>query len=442
MKGIVIDLKSADTSTEKRIDSVIDKLADLNASLQNVQTNFRAAASAGGQFSNVRSRSSGGGRPRRTAAPPIDFRSVLADPNMRAQVLSGDPFAAQAYNKALSQQRGVARAQKAINPPPPPGFGQNAMSLLMRSRYGGGGSGGVMPLGMDVAKLFGGAGGAKGGGPIAIAAMAVIGTAKLVAAEFKMAARSAREYADALVAGGPGAGAVLLGGFTGTGPGGGAAAVRGRSGREAAFGTSRGISPLAGDPYFDPGGANKAYQKMAEAVAKAADAGGFGAAQKEASRLGAPELARLGMLSKETRDQLIATTKRESPAGATRAFADFWAQLSIFGKEFGDLIKTHMTPHVKAITKLLSYLNKFLAWLNDQLKVLFGWTGIFGSEENKVSDHDDALKEHTRAMREHSEFLGGDRRARESVPRAVQGNPAMWIDRDALRQSIRLGALV
>lgn len=436
--AIVIDLKSTDSQVEQRLDRVIAQLDVLNAQLVKARNNWRAMASAtqmpAVRSSAPRSARTGG----RVAAPPTHPMSVLSDPNIRAALLQGDPWAAAATNKAVSQMRGVTRAQKAVTPTQQPTFAQNFQSMLMRSRYGGGSGGGAMPLGMDVAKLFGG--GLKGGG----IALALTGAVALIVASFKRASDSAREFSEAMVGGGAqGAGAaVVLGAVTGTGPGGAASAVRGRGMRETAFGASRGINPLAGDPFYDPGGGNKAYLMMADIVSKVADKSGFSAAQAEAARLGAPELAKLGLLSKGTRESVMGASKREGNPFADSAFADLWAEISLFAKEFAVLVKTNMTPAVKLAAQLFAWLRTLLEWLNDMLKKMFAWTGAFGDLDKKLGDQNNAMSEHTRAMREHSGYLGGDRRARGAVPESVKGNPAVWFDRDALRQSVRLGALV
>jgi len=443
--AIVIDLKSTDSTVEQRLDSVIAKLDRLNAALLQVRANFTAAAASGTQFARAtpRGRGTGGGgshsaRSQRTQAPPFDHNAVLNDPVMRARVLAGDPQASLLFNRATGVQRRVTRAQNSVNPP---GFGQNFQNMLMRSRFGGGGgAGGVMPLGMDMVKLMGGS---KAAGPIGVAVALVAIKIKVLSAMFKKAADAAKQFSEAMVGGGAsGAGAaVVLGGITGLGPGGAAGAVRGRGGRETAFGASRGIDPLAGDPFLNPGGANKAYQKMAEAVAKAADRGGFAAAQAEASRLGAPELARLGLLSQDARNTVLASGDTPGNTAAAVAFTDLWANISVFAKEFGTLVKTYMLPWLKVANSLFKHLNDLLVWLNTKLAAVLGGTGLFGELDKTMDKHDQAMNEHTRAMNEHAEYLGGGRRVQGAVPRNVQGNPAAWLQRDAFRESMRLGAI-
>lgn len=467
--AIVIDLEIEAGKQDgqfRRLHASLDRLErqfdSINGKLLTMAANMRAVASASqgvnaGRGGTVRSGSNGTvARHTKPQAPPFDHQAILGDPHLRSLVMQGDPWAAKVYNRATAQKRSIARAQNQVSPP---GFGDNLMSLLMRSRYGGGGgAGGVMPLGMDVAKMFGGAQSGAAGGPIAAGLAAAALSLKVWTELIKVSASSIRALNTTIALGGgtsAQAGAVTrLNAFTG---GNATSAVRGRSALQQAMGMSAGVSPFAGHEFFDPLGANAAALKLAQKVGQIADQKGTEAAMVFAHRAGVAEFGTLALLDKQTRQRLIGTQSDGLSGASMKAGAKFDAEVQIFLYELKKLITRFATPALMMLNWAMDKFNSLVGSATravmsavDWFKELWSYLSrMFGSDSplggkggSQKEEWVEAMRENTDAVRELSGTFGGGRRAGVAVPRGISGNASAWtFDDVALRHSLRQGAL-
>ena len=465
--AIVIDL-SVDTGKQdaqfQKIEDSLERIGRqfdvLNGKLLQMAANMRQVANVSQQVRGPRLAPGGRGPGRPLAGPPpLPWQSVVGNPYWQSAVMQGDPHAVQVYNRAIAQQRAQSRAQSAVSPPQSAGFGQNLASLLLRSRYGQG----AMPLGMDIARLFGGnvsgAAGAGGGSAGATGAVIAIAAAlvaiKAFVAGIKVATEHLRALAQAFVMGGgpisAAQGAMRLGQFAG---GDVAEMVRGRSGWARGYGMAAGVSPFAGNEMFDPLGANKAAIKLAEKIGQIADTKGTEAAIAFAHRAGVAPLGKLALLDRGTRERLIGSEKGATGMESLRAGAKMDAELAIFLTELKKLAVNLLTPALEKFNLILGGVNWVVAMVNKGIDTMLGWLkdlwdwlaghipGLKGgrSGKSKTDQNTDALNDNTNALRDAMGVFGGGKRAQGAVPAGVRGAYSGY-DSEALRRSVRQGAL-
>lgn len=461
---IVVDVE---VKLDKGLERLGKSLTGVNASVKSLRDMFREMANdsqriarnLGAAGGGGPGRRTGGGRgigppqaPTRRGAPPVQqFQTVqeamqfLNDPSTQAGIAGGN-IAVQ--KRARSAQTAINRSNRLNRPAQ--GFGDRLANLLKRSRFGIGG--GVMPLGIDILKIFGlgggagAAGGAAGGaaaggaaaaaGPLVIALAAVTIAVKAWTAAVKSALK---------VGGEAGRGAALTGGtigqfqaiqgfaaLLGTDP---VSLARGvsagtKGGLGGAVGASIGISPVprAFDPQSDTAKLDILIREIT------------GSSEQRAKFLaratGQEELLRLRNLTpgqlQELRDVAVGLATTEHVKAAESLNVEMVKLQFAFQKL---ATSDAVLGTIRLLTVLTDVFNMFFKGLTTIMESplvaavlgpVFAGLGAAGRSQSGRSIAEmeidsrermiGAMDQWGRIAKDHAEVLGGDVRARRALP--------------------------
>jgi|CXWL01.1.fsa_nt_gi hypothetical protein len=430
--AIKIDLSMSNKQTDRALDRLAFMIAKLdsvlsryNATLLSTAGNLNRVTSAQNRFNSSAARSggSGGGGGGSKKAPPfLNPQAVMA--KFRTGVLAGDPMAMKMYGDAMRQNNAAQRLKTHAQGGPDP-----YMQAWMRTRFAKGAFGGLkaMPLGRDLATMFGGGGGGLAravapllANPVGIAAVVTLATAAagLVAGHMGAQFHGSNLTRMAMMGGSMGQntrasiGARSLGMDPNSAVSNFAQSIT--SGVAAGFAARAGIN-IVGGPFGDINDAQK-FNKGLDFIRQA---GSWDEAQRRAIGLGDRGLAPAYFDSPEQ----IAGQKRranqpfdEKAARSAREYSNSVAEI----QESWEKMKRDATaPFLKGLARLMN-LDKNSA-IND------AFPGTFPGPKKtsqSVDEHTNALNNHARAMKDFVEIIGGGERAHRAIPKRVRGqNP-------------------
>ncbi len=228
----------------------------------------------------------------------------------------------------------------------------------------------------------------------------------------------------------------MLGGFLGVNPG--AAAMGAYRNSQSGFGLI--ANTLAGNRYqnemLEPVDYGQRYIRQVERIVQLLDQGNIRQARMEATWGGIQETLKLGLLSKEARDRMLAVLQEQSNPYSeySKARAEFDAQMTIFLHQ----IERAFIPPVTA------FLKKFNIPITDPKSMFYtpADARAAGSNANHpVNANTEALNANTNQLRAMAGgIFGGGARSRNALPAAFQVGGMFHANQIWRSATFRLGA--